>query len=104
VLPGRAAGAAGCRAIDLDSGLSRVDAHRFYMREGMAITSSHLARSLAWSSVELGSGAAGCGPQVDVALLGVAVDLRKFLGVEIEPLQGGDVLLELLNAARPEQR
>jgi GNAT superfamily N-acetyltransferase len=37
----------GCRAIDLDSGVSRADAHRFYMRESMPITSFHFARSLA---------------------------------------------------------
>jgi GNAT superfamily N-acetyltransferase len=39
--------AAGCQAIDLDSGTHRVDAHRFYMREGMVITSFHFTRLLA---------------------------------------------------------
>jgi GNAT superfamily N-acetyltransferase len=43
----RRAREAGCRAIDLDSGVSRADAHRFYMRERMPITSLHFARSLA---------------------------------------------------------
>jgi hypothetical protein len=38
---------ADCRAIDLDSGVGRADAHRFYMREGMPITSFHFARALA---------------------------------------------------------
>ncbi len=37
---------AGCRAIDLDSGVSREDAHRFYFRERMAITSLHFARRI----------------------------------------------------------
>jgi GNAT superfamily N-acetyltransferase len=37
---------AGCRAIDLDSGLHRSDAHRFYLRERMPITSFHFARLL----------------------------------------------------------
>jgi GNAT superfamily N-acetyltransferase len=43
----RRAQAAGCHAIDLDSGVHRPDAHRFYMREGLAITSFHFGRSLA---------------------------------------------------------
>lgn len=38
------AAAAGCRILDLDSGIQRADAHRFYMREGFVITSFHLAR------------------------------------------------------------
>jgi GNAT superfamily N-acetyltransferase len=37
---------AGCRVLDLDSATRRTDAHRFYMREGLAITSFHFARSL----------------------------------------------------------
>ena len=37
---------AGCTVIDLDSGLHRVDAHRFYIRERMPITSFHFARTL----------------------------------------------------------
>jgi GNAT superfamily N-acetyltransferase len=42
----RRAREAGCRAIDLDSGVGRAGAHRFYMREGMAITSFHFVRAL----------------------------------------------------------
>ena len=38
---------AGCSVLDLDSATRRTDAHRFYMREGLAITSFHFARSLA---------------------------------------------------------
>lgn len=38
--------AAGCSAIDLDSGVQRAAAHRFYFRERMAITSLHFAREL----------------------------------------------------------
>jgi GNAT superfamily N-acetyltransferase len=38
--------AAGCRALDLDSAVHRADAHRFYMREGLTISSFHFARSL----------------------------------------------------------
>jgi GNAT superfamily N-acetyltransferase len=37
---------AGCRAIDLDSGLHRSEAHRFYLRERMPITSFHFAKLL----------------------------------------------------------
>lgn len=36
--------AEGCTALDLDSGVQRADAHRFYMREGLVITSFHFAR------------------------------------------------------------
>jgi len=35
---------AGCSVIDLDSGVHRVEAHRFYMRERMAITSFHFVK------------------------------------------------------------
>ena len=38
--------AAGCTALDLDSGVHRADAHRFYMREGLTISSFHFARRL----------------------------------------------------------
>lgn len=37
---------AGCEVFDLDSGVQRADAHRFYMREGLAISSFHFARRL----------------------------------------------------------
>lgn len=33
--------AAGCRTLELDSGVQRYDAHRFYLRERMAITAHH---------------------------------------------------------------
>jgi GNAT superfamily N-acetyltransferase len=42
----RRAREAGCRVIDLDSGVHRSDAHRFYMRERMAITSFHFGKTL----------------------------------------------------------
>ena len=42
----RRAQAAGCAVLDLDSGVQRADAHRFYMREGLTISSFHFARSL----------------------------------------------------------
>ena len=38
--------AAGCQVLDLDSGVQRRDAHRFYMREGLGIVSFHFSRSL----------------------------------------------------------
>jgi GNAT superfamily N-acetyltransferase len=38
--------AAGCSVIDLDSGLHRKDAHRFYIREGMPVHSLHFLRRL----------------------------------------------------------
>ncbi len=42
----RRARQAGCRAIDLDSAVVRTDAHRFYLRERMPITSFHFARDV----------------------------------------------------------
>ncbi len=33
----------GCAQVHLDSGLQRKDAHRFYLREGMAISSHHFS-------------------------------------------------------------
>lgn len=35
---------AGCSVLDLDSGVQRFAAHRFYLRERMAITSHHFAK------------------------------------------------------------
>jgi GNAT superfamily N-acetyltransferase len=42
----RRALAAGCTVLDLDSGVQRHDAHRFYLRERMAIVGHHFAKSL----------------------------------------------------------
>ena len=36
----------GCQELHLDSGLQRLDAQRFYVREGMTITSYHFKTSL----------------------------------------------------------
>lgn len=36
----------GCSVVDLDSGVQRQDAHRFYFREGMHISSFHFVRRL----------------------------------------------------------
>lgn len=38
------AAAAGCRFLELDSGVQRLDAHRFYRREGFSDTSRHFHR------------------------------------------------------------
>lgn len=38
--------AAGCTTLDLDSGVHRRDAHRFYFRERFSITSFHFAKQL----------------------------------------------------------
>ncbi|MDQ6650573.1 MAG: GNAT family N-acetyltransferase [Actinomycetota bacterium] len=38
--------AAGCTSLHLDSGVARHDAHRFYLRERMAITSHHFSKQL----------------------------------------------------------
>jgi GNAT superfamily N-acetyltransferase len=38
--------AAGCTVLDLDSGVHRAAAHRFYMREGMRISAFHFLRTL----------------------------------------------------------
>jgi GNAT superfamily N-acetyltransferase len=37
---------AGCTTLDLDSGVQRFDAHRFYLRERMFISSYHFAKKL----------------------------------------------------------
>jgi GNAT superfamily N-acetyltransferase len=37
---------AGCSALDLDSGIAREEAHRFYFREGLAIGAFHFIRRL----------------------------------------------------------
>ena len=37
---------AGCQGLQLDSGVQRKDAHRFYEREGLSISSYHFARKL----------------------------------------------------------
>jgi GNAT superfamily N-acetyltransferase len=42
----RRAKAAGCPFLDLDSGVQRGDAHRFYMREGLTISAFHFLRPL----------------------------------------------------------
>jgi len=39
--------AEGCAELHLDSGVQRQDAHRFYRREGLELTSYHFARKLA---------------------------------------------------------
>lgn len=38
--------AAGCTRLDLDSGVQRFDAHRFYLRERMNIVSHHFSQTL----------------------------------------------------------
>ncbi|MCB7135088.1 GNAT family N-acetyltransferase [Cellulosimicrobium marinum] len=42
----RRARAAGCSVLDLDSGVQRFDAHRFYLRERMDIVAHHFAKTL----------------------------------------------------------
>jgi len=37
---------AGCRFLDLDSGVQRFDAHRFYLRERMDIVAHHFSRRI----------------------------------------------------------
>jgi GNAT superfamily N-acetyltransferase len=43
---GQRAANAGCTVLDLDSGVQRFDAHRFYFREGMHIASHHFVREV----------------------------------------------------------
>jgi hypothetical protein len=43
---------------------------------------------------------AGAGPEVDVGVGGVPVDLCQLVGSEVEAIERGDVVLELGNAAR----
>ncbi len=45
----------GCQGIILDSGLQRVEAHKFYQREGMAITAYHFYRASSLEPEELPS-------------------------------------------------
>ena len=40
------ASAAGCKSLQLDSGVQRFEAHRFYFREGMYISSYHFSIKL----------------------------------------------------------
>lgn len=47
---GRRAVDAGCTCLDLDSGVQREDAHRFYFREGFSISSFHFRRRLGTSA------------------------------------------------------
>jgi GNAT superfamily N-acetyltransferase len=42
----RAAWEEGCRSVELDSGVTRHEAHRFYLREGMKISSYHFSKAL----------------------------------------------------------
>ena len=42
----RRARSLGCTALDLDSGVQRGDAHRFYFREGFTIRSFHFSKAL----------------------------------------------------------
>lgn len=42
----RKARAAGCAVLDLDSGVHRHDAHRFYFRERMHVSSHHFSKPL----------------------------------------------------------
>jgi GNAT superfamily N-acetyltransferase len=42
----RRARVAGCSVIDLDSGVQRLDAHRFYHREGLTIAAHHFTKRL----------------------------------------------------------
>lgn len=49
-LKGRAA-ADGCQQMHLESGVQRKDAHRFYEREGMTMTSLHFVANLAVKKV-----------------------------------------------------
>jgi hypothetical protein len=37
---------AGCAKLNLDSGTQRQQAHKFYFREGMVVTSFHFAKPL----------------------------------------------------------
>ena len=37
---------AGCERLELDSGVQRFQAHRFYLREGMIISSHHFSKQL----------------------------------------------------------
>ncbi|QID35486.1 GNAT family N-acetyltransferase [Streptomyces albus] len=39
--------ASGCRTLSLDSGTQRLDAHRFYMRQGMGIAAFHFTKQSA---------------------------------------------------------
>lgn len=42
----RAAAAQGCEALELDSGVSRSDAHRFYARAGLSISAFHFRKPI----------------------------------------------------------
>src|SRR5690348_518697 len=50
------------------------------------------------------SALAGAGPEVDAAVHGVPVDLRELVAGELEPVERGDVRLELLDTRCADQR
>src|SRR5438552_11495898 len=50
------------------------------------------------------SDGARLGPEVDAAVRRVVVDLREVLVREVEPVERGDVRLQLLDAARADER
>ncbi|QRP48644.1 GNAT family N-acetyltransferase [Amycolatopsis sp. FDAARGOS 1241] len=51
----RAGAARGCRTLELDSGVTRNDAHRFYAQAGLSISAFHFSRPLAggWGIFEI---------------------------------------------------
>jgi GNAT superfamily N-acetyltransferase len=53
------AAAAGCAAVELDSGHQRVDAHRFYLREGFTDASRHFRRPVRDAGADGDSGQPG---------------------------------------------
>src|SRR5262249_34595842 len=63
-------------------------------------TSSKAAGSGGWTR----SAAARLSPDVDRALRGEGVDPRQLLVAEVEPLEGAEVLFELRDAARADER
>src|SRR5438552_9910655 len=67
-------------------------------------THNKFGRLILGPGLQMTSAFAGGGPDVDPAVGGVAVDLFELGGRELEPVQGGDVLLQLGDAARPHER
>src|SRR5439155_5599520 len=67
-------------------------------------THNKFGRLILGPGLQMTSAFAGGGPDVDPAVGRVAVDLFELGGRELEPVQGGDVLLQLGDAAGPHQR
>src|SRR5579862_3388516 len=87
--------------------VTRVEGRRDRPRRGgiaMRIQGRALRRgSLGWPCEPYGSGCRRSPPQVDATFDRVSVDLRELVAREAQPVGGGNVVLELLYRAGPNE-